>query len=104
MADVIAERTIELTLPSGTQGSIRVRVWAPEYRPRPSAPFWEADVEVAGAGKTHKTNGVGLDAFQALYSALQLIPSMLVIYQDLGRLSWLDDEWLGFPELKLTPP
>ncbi|MGK3959513.1 hypothetical protein WME99_23350 [Sorangium sp. So ce136] len=104
MPDVIAERTLELTLPSGTQESIRVRVWAPEYRPSPSAPFWEADVEVAGAGKSHKTQGVGIDAFQALYSALHLIPAMLVNYEDDGRLSWLGEMWTGFPEFKLTAP
>ncbi|WP_437999578.1 hypothetical protein WMF26_06350 [Sorangium sp. So ce185] len=104
MPDMIAERTLELTLPSGTQESIRVRVWAPQYRPRPSAPFWEADVEVAGAGKAHKTQGVGVDAFQALYSALFLIPAMLAIYEDDGRLSWLDEPRLGFPEFKLTAP
>ncbi|WP_437730887.1 DUF6968 family protein [Sorangium sp. So ce1335] len=102
MPDVIAERTLELTVPSGTQESIRVRVWAPEY----SAHFrcWVADVEVAGAGDTHKTHGAGIDGIQALYSALYLIPSMLVKYESAGRLSWLTEEWLGFPEFKLTAP
>lgn len=104
MPDVIAERTISLTLPSGTRESIRVRVWAPEYRPRPSSPFWEADVEVAGAGRSHKTQGVGVDAFHALYSALYLIPAMLANYEDDGQLSWLDEAWTGFPEFKLTKP
>ncbi|WP_437893967.1 hypothetical protein WME95_32170 [Sorangium sp. So ce327] len=102
MPDVIAERTIELTLPSGTQESIRVRVWAPEYSP--SLRSWVADVEVAGAGHNHKTHGTGIDAFQALYSALFLIPVMLDHYKEDGRLSWLDAEWLGFPEIKLTEP
>ena len=104
MPDVIAERTISLTLPGGTRESIRVRVWAPEYRPRPSTPFGEADVEVAGAGRSHKTQAVGLDAFQALYSAIHLIPAMLDSYEDDGRLSWLDDPWTGFPEFTLTKP
>ncbi|WP_437809352.1 DUF6968 family protein [Sorangium sp. So ce1078] len=72
--------------------------------PLPSARCWEADVEVAGAGESHKTHGVGIDAFQALYSALSLLPAMLVNYEEDGRLSWLDEEWTGFPELKLTAP
>ncbi|WP_437524494.1 DUF6968 family protein [Sorangium sp. So ce726] len=102
MPDVIAQRTLELTFPNGTNESIRVRLWSPEYRPH--AMCWEADVEVAGAGDAHKTHGVGIDAFQALHSALHLIPSMLVKYEGVGRLSWLDAKWLGFPEIKLTEP
>jgi hypothetical protein len=102
MPDMIAERTIELTLPSGTQESIRVRVWAPEYNP--SMRGWVADVEVAGAGHNHKTHGTGIDAFQALYCALFLIPVMVDHYKEDGRLSWLNEEWLGFPEIKLTEP
>ncbi|WP_437732190.1 DUF6968 family protein [Sorangium sp. So ce1335] len=102
MPDVIAERTIELALPNGTRESIRVRLWAPEYSPFFRS--WVADVEVAGAGHNHKTHGVGIDAFQALYSALYLIPVMLDDYREDGRLSWLDEEWLGFPEFNLTAP
>ncbi len=33
-----------------------------------------------------------------------LIPAMLVNYEDGGRLSWLDEAWIGFPEFKLTAP
>ncbi|WP_441285634.1 DUF6968 family protein [Sorangium sp. KYC3313] len=102
MPDLIAERTLVLTLPNGTEELIHVRLWAPEHRP--SVMCWEADVEVDGAGDTDKSHGVGIDAFQALYSALFLIPSMLVKYEDVGRISWLGDEWLGFPAFKLTRP
>ncbi|AGP40218.1 DUF6968 family protein [Sorangium cellulosum] len=100
MPDVIAERTLELTLPSGTQEGIRVRVWAPEYSPYFRC--WVADVEVAGAGDTDKSHGAGIDAFQALYSALHLIPAMLVKYEDDGRLSWLGEGWTGVPAIDLT--
>ncbi|WP_438014490.1 DUF6968 family protein [Sorangium sp. So ce315] len=65
---------------------------------------WVADVEVAGAGDTHKTHGAGIDGIQALYSARYLIPSMLVKYENAGRLSWLDEGWLGCPEFKLAAP
>ncbi|WP_437586505.1 DUF6968 family protein [Sorangium sp. So ce1000] len=102
MPGVIAERTISRTLPNGAKESIRVRLWEPEYRP--SALCWEADVEVAGAGEAHKTHGVGIDAFQALYGALHLIPAMLSTYEEYGQLSWFDEAWTGFPEIKLTEP
>lgn len=77
-------------------------MWAPEYSPFFRS--WVADVEVAGAGHNHKTHGTGIDAFQALYSALFLIPVMLDHYKEDGRLSWFNEEWLGFPEIKLTAP
>jgi hypothetical protein len=102
MSHPIAERTVTLTRPSGTQESIRVRLWAPEFRP--PALCWVADVEVTGAGDTDKSNGAGMDAFQALYGALNLIPAMLNKYQAAGRLSWLEDGWVGFPPIKQTMP
>ncbi|WP_436606726.1 DUF6968 family protein [Sorangium sp. So ce1036] len=102
MPDPIAERILTLTRPSGTQESIHVRVWAPEYRA--AALCWEADVEVAGAGDTHKSHGAGLDAFQALYGALYLIPTMLSKYEAAGRLSWLEMDHVGFPGIDISMP
>ncbi|WP_437930176.1 hypothetical protein WMF37_13395 [Sorangium sp. So ce291] len=102
MTGPIAERNITLTLPSGIQESIRVRVWAPEYRP--AVLCWEADVEVTGAGDTDKSHGAGIDAFQALYGALYLIPTMLSKYEDIGRLSWIEEAWIGFPEINISVP
>lgn len=100
MPDPIAERTLTLTRPNGSQENIQVRLWAPEYRP--AALCWEADVEVAGAGDRHKSHGAGVDAFQALYGALYLIPTMLSKVEAAGRLSRLEMDCVGFPEIDIS--
>jgi hypothetical protein len=96
-----AERELDLRRPDGTSQPVRVRLFTPQDRHEHG---WVADIEIHGPGdEMNRSHGSSVDAFQALETALRLIPVML------GKLSLLGDLYLGdepghhFPSIRVLP-
>ncbi|WP_437640589.1 DUF6968 family protein [Sorangium sp. So ce854] len=99
----IAERELTLKRPDGTEQAIRVLLWKPEFRHERG---WEVDFEIRGpGGEVTRSHGSGLDAFQALYGALHMIPILMDGLSVLGQVSAHEDDWHWFPAIpQLTKP
>ena len=99
----IAERDLTLKRPDGTEQAIRVLLWKPEFR---NERGWEVDFEIRGpGGDVTRSHGSGLDAFQALYGALHMIPILMDGFSALGQVSAHEDDWHWFPAIpQLTKP
>lgn len=78
IGDVIAEREVTLTRPSGRKARLRVRFGRPVRRDKASAddPWW-CPVEVNGAGLDSFRPVAGSDSLQALVLALELVAEVL---------------------------
>jgi hypothetical protein len=103
MQPPIAERELTLRRPNGTEETIRVLLWKPELRHERA---WEVDFEIQGPGsEVNRSHGAGIDAFQALYDALHLIPILMDNLAVLGTVSAHGDGWHWFPAIpQLTKP
>lgn len=59
---------------------------------------WRCRLEIAGLRETpHVQDFPGVDALQALLSAIRIVPLLLRLDARGGRLTWLGSEDLGFP-------
>jgi hypothetical protein len=97
VGEVIAERTFTLDS-EGESATLTLRLGKP--RPFPDNEGFFCPFEVAGIGERKVRYAAGLDEFQSLQLALQLIPAVLHVYQKAadGRLYWLEPgDDLGFP-------
>jgi len=90
LADVIARRAL-VALPSRRRHV--VRIGRPE---RCDARTWRCGFHISGIGMRRPFYAFGVDSFQALILALDVIPSRL---ESAGAFSWLDQEAgeHGFP-------
>lgn len=96
-----AERELNLKKKDGTLHPVRVRVLSPEDRGERG---WEADIEILGPGdEVSLSRGSGIDGFQALESALFILPVLMGKFLVDGELCLGDEPGAHFPSIRLLP-
>lgn len=86
----IAERSFE-----SPDGLVRLQIWAP----RPDEKDWRCDYSIEGPEGVKPGYGMGVDAVQALYLALQdaHVALLMSAHGRSGRLTWLEQTDLALP-------
>lgn len=86
----IAERSFETP-----DGPVRLQIWPP----RPDQADWRCDYAIQGRDGVRHGYGMGVDAVQALYLALQGAHIALLMSEHgrAGRLTWLEQTDLALP-------
>lgn len=87
---LIAERSFETP-----DGPVRLQIWPP----RPDEKDWRCDYSIQGPEGVRPGYGMGVDAVQALYLALQGAHIALLMSEHgrAGRLTWLEQTDLALP-------
>jgi hypothetical protein len=97
----IAERELTLKKLDGTKTQVIVRMGAPEPA---SDGGWTSPVEIVAPNEDPvRFSGSGVDAFQAVTSALYLIPIHIVKLSQLGALSFSGESGHWFPRILIRP-
>jgi len=86
----LAERIFETP-----DGPVRLQIRPPQ----PDEQDWRCDYVIRGLGEERPGHGMGVDAVQALYNALQSAHIALLMSEHgrAGRLTWLEQTDLGLP-------
>jgi hypothetical protein len=87
MSQVVAERELEFHSDNAV-GSGYARLFLPYYE----GPNWRCDYEIVWPGFEHKSGACGVDSWQALQLAMQIIPVEISASDGFkaGKLAWLE--------------
>ena len=102
--DVIAERTLALRT-AGAEADVRVRLGRPRPDPASAHGDWLCPVEIHGPARRRGLVAHGVDSFQALLLAVQMLNIELRALERAtgGRLWFLDSADAGIPNWLNTP-
>jgi hypothetical protein len=85
----------------GPRQPVDILIGAPERDPL--GPDWRVLVVIDGAGGRKEQHVFGVDGVQTIVEALFLLPTLLSTALPRGRLTWLDEDDLGFAHRPVDP-